>query len=586
MKVSSGIAAGCAVWTFILAQSAIGQTAQGPLRPEGMALADANAPQPVKVVVGRSDVPPFQVAPPANFAKQPKTATFTINYLNAGEVNYYGDVCIGWPEDAKAAFTYAANIWGTLLNSSVPIKISACWANMGTGGLLGHGGARSYYKDFAGAFQAGTYFPVAIANAIYGSDLNGNTEEIVIAYNAQFTEWYFGTGTCPADKWDFVQVIMHEMCHGLGFIGSMSVSGSTGYWGLSGYPTIYDRFTENGSGTKLLTYTSGSVALYNQLVSGNIYFNGANANAGNGGAKVKLYAPSTWAGGSSYAHLDEIFNGTANAMMTYSVNSGETIHNPGPVTMGILKDNGWSEDPNPPHPTIEGSPLLTDYDGDRYADPTIYRTDGIFRLLLSYLGYYTYSTVYNSACIAQPGDFDGDGAADPAVVDTSSGYWRFYSSANGYARSYIPVIWYASSATPVCGDFDGDRYADPMAYVPASGEWYILSSGYDYEMYYYMIWGASGYSPVCGDFDGDRYADPMLYNDATGYWYILRSRYHYSQASMWFGLSGYTPLTGDIDGDRYTDLAVYNKTSGQWYILLSSSGDQNYIGGVWDGSSL
>ena len=143
MKKHSLLAVGFVVFAFICAQGAIGQTAMGPLRPEGVALSNANAPQPVRVMAGRSDVPPFQVAPPASFAAKPKTATFTINYLNAGEVNYFGDTGITWRADAQAAFTYAANIWGTLLNSTVPIKISACWANMNyiSPGLLGHGGA-------------------------------------------------------------------------------------------------------------------------------------------------------------------------------------------------------------------------------------------------------------------------------------------------------------------------------------------------------------------------------------------------------------------------------------------------------------
>lgn len=355
---------GLVVLAFIFTHGAIGQTLMGPLRPEGVALSDANVPQPINVMLGEKGLPPYSVEPPANFAEIPKSASFPIQYLNAGEVNYFGDVCIGWPAEAQAAFTYAANVWGTLINSAVPIKISACWANMGTGGILGHGGPRTYYSDFSGAPQAGTFYPIAIANALYGSDLNGGTEEMVIAYNAQFTDWYFGTGTCPSDKIDFIQVIMHEMCHGLGFIGSMSVSGALGSWGISSgtatYPVIYDRYAENGAGTKLIAYTSGSSALYNQLVSGNVYFNGANANAGNGGARVKLYAPSTWSSGSSYCHLDQIFNGTPNAMMTYSVNYGETIHNPGTVTMGILKDNGWTEaSPAPVGPTIKANGATT-----------------------------------------------------------------------------------------------------------------------------------------------------------------------------------------------------------------------------------
>ena len=335
----------------VCGQAVFGQTLNGPTIPKALGV----TVPPVKVMVGRKGMPLFRIAPPANFAVQPKTATFTINYLAAGEANDYGDVCIGWPDEAKAGFSYAANIWGSLLNSSVPIKISACWANMGTGGILGHGGASDYYRDFTGAPQADTFYPVATANALHGSDLNGNTEEIIIAYNAEFTDWYFGTdGLCPNSKIDFVQVVIHEMAHGLGFIGSMSVSGSLGSWGFSGYPTIYDTFTEDGAGQKLISaYGNPSSGLATALTSASVYFNGANANAGNDGSKVQLYAPTTWSSGSSYTHLAEIFNNTINAMMTYAINYGEAIHDPGPVTKGMFADAGWSSStPSAVVPTI------------------------------------------------------------------------------------------------------------------------------------------------------------------------------------------------------------------------------------------
>ncbi|MDP2989485.1 MAG: hypothetical protein Q8O57_02840 [Kiritimatiellota bacterium] len=589
MKMHRFLTIGIVVFAFIFAQGVLGQTLKGPTIPQELEMT-----VPPISLVADGKVSMLRSLPPANLAAMPKTSTFTINYLTAGQANYYGDVGVTWPEDAKAAFSYAASIWASLLDSAVPIVISACWANMNyiSPYLLGHGGARSFYKDFTGAPQASTYYPVATANALYGSDLNDDTEEIVIAYNAERTDWYMGTdGNCPATKIDFASVVLHEMCHGLGFLGSMSKSGSSGSWGSGGYPFIYDQFTEDGSGQKLITaYANPSTALGTVLTSGNVYFDGANANSANAGAKVKLYAPSTWASGSSYSHLDESFNNTVNALMTYSLSNGEVNHDPGPVTKGLLKDVGWTQSspgPTPPTPTQVGQPIIADYDGDGYGDLGLLRTtDGSLRLLLSYYGYYNFPTVYDDHCFAQPGDFDGDRLADPAVLDTSSGYWRFCSSYSGYDRYYIPTAWYASGMTPVCGDYDGDRYADPIVYDSSDGNWYILSSRYDWDGHYYQeTWGGPGYSPVCADFDGDRFADPMAYETASGYWYILSSRYSYN-FQVWFGLSGYTPLSGDFDGDGYADLAIYNKTTGMWYILLSYTGwDINQvIGGIWDGS--
>ena len=63
---------------------------------------------------------------------------------------------------------------------------------------------------------------------------------------------------------------------------------------------------------------------------------------------MPLYAPSPWSDGSSYSHLAESYNGTPNALMTFSLANGESIHSPGPVTLGIMKDVGWTMGAPPP----------------------------------------------------------------------------------------------------------------------------------------------------------------------------------------------------------------------------------------------
>jgi hypothetical protein len=272
-------------------------------------------------------------------------ATITVNYLPAGST-LIGETCTTWPETAKSAFSYATNIWASLLQSAVTIKVDACWATTMEAGVLGAAGPATFYRDFAGAPTAGTWFPVALANSLRGSDGNGTSAEIVAAFSSTFP-WYFGTdGNTPSGQMDFASVVLHEVGHGLGFTGSMDVASGQGSWGRgSGFPFAYDRFTQSSGGSSLINtalFPNPSTALAAQLQSNAIYFSGANANAANGGSRVPLYAPSVWNDGSSYSHLAESYNNTPHSLMTFSLSSGSSIHSPGAVTLGMFKDMGWS----------------------------------------------------------------------------------------------------------------------------------------------------------------------------------------------------------------------------------------------------
>ncbi|GAB4477393.1 MAG: hypothetical protein Kow0088_16230 [Anaerolineales bacterium] len=295
---------------------------------------------------------PVHILPPSTMlSPQSPSATFQINYLSAG--TYEGDNCIAWPNDAKTAFTYAANIWASLLSSPVPIVIDACWAtNLGSG-VLGHSGALSYRRDFANAPQSNVWYAIALANALSGSDLEPGEADIYIAYSSTFA-WYFGTdGATPPGKYDFVSVVLHEIAHGLGFSGSMNYGSSYcggatfGCWGEgTSYPDTYDTFIQNGSGNNLLNtslFPNPSTALGSQLTSNNLYFNGSNAKAANGGNRPKMYAPASWMPGSSYSHLDyDTFASTPHRLMVYAISDGASIHHPGSITLGILQDVGWN----------------------------------------------------------------------------------------------------------------------------------------------------------------------------------------------------------------------------------------------------
>jgi hypothetical protein len=291
----------------------------------------------------------FRVPPPAEFLRMEKglavpKASLAIVYLPAGSVQ--GEAtCTTWPENAKGAFTYAANVWASLLQSTVPIAIEACWANNLGENVLGQAGPATFYKNFTGAPVTDTWYPIALMNALRGSDQEPGQPDIQAAFSSTF-DWYFGTDGSPGARVDFASVVLHEIGHGLGFLGFMKVAEGLGSWGLgSGSPAAWDRFTENGAGQSLINtaiFPNPSTALATQLQSGSVFFDGPNANAANGGTRVPLYAPNPWQDGSSYSHLAESFNGTPNALMTFALPAGEAIHDPGPVTLGMLEDMGWS----------------------------------------------------------------------------------------------------------------------------------------------------------------------------------------------------------------------------------------------------
>ncbi len=316
----------------------------GPVTPASM---KSISPVPL---IADPNVNTYKVAPPEKFLmrdlSEPLAATVTINYLPAGQ-GQFGDTCIAWPDGPKAAFTYAANIWGSLLSSNVPIVIDACWCTNLPQGVLGHSATLNFYRDYAEFPVSGTWYSSSLANKLHGSDIDPSTSDMYIAYSTSFP-WYYGTdGNTPVSDYDFVSVVLHEITHGLGFAGSMTVASGVGSWGFSsGYPVIYDRFTQNGSGQYLIDtalFPNPSSVLGTQLMGQNLYFNGANANTGNGGTPPKIYAPSSWAGGSSYSHLDyNTFINTPNALMVYKIGTGEARHSPGPVTSGLFEDLGWT----------------------------------------------------------------------------------------------------------------------------------------------------------------------------------------------------------------------------------------------------
>ncbi len=334
MKPNSSILLILLLLTTLFLQTAVAQT-NTPPQPDRLT---TSSQAEISVIATHTDNPPKPVLAPAAIQQdnRVKTANIQVNYI---------DKATTWDKQpgAETAFQYAVDIWETMIKSNITIVIDAHWDPLPTN-VLGSAGANDYYANSTGFPQANTWYPVSLANTLSGSDMNVSDAEINANFNSDFPDWHFGTSnSTPSDKWNFATVVLHEIGHGLGFVGSMRVSSGVGSWGGgSPYPIIYDQFTENGSGASLFSFGNNTTALGNQLISNNVYFNGPASKLANGNNAVELHAPPSWNSGSSYSHLGESFNDTEHALMTYSLTNGETNYNPGSVTLGLLDDLGWT----------------------------------------------------------------------------------------------------------------------------------------------------------------------------------------------------------------------------------------------------
>jgi hypothetical protein len=499
----------------------------------------------------------------------PETATFSITFISAGGTDKWGEPCLAFPAQAQTAFNYAASIWASELNSSVPITIRACWANLGSSSILGYSGGNPLHRDFAGAPVASTWYFGSLANAIYGSDLNTTDPDMHITYNTNFS-WYYGTdGNPPAGTYDLVTVAAHEIAHGLNFAGSASVSGTTGSYGISGFPVIFDRFMRDGSGTLLTDYTNPSAALKTLLTSNNLWFHGANAMAANGGSRVKMYAPSTWVSGSSYSHLDySTFVGTINSMMVYSISSGSSNHNPGPVTLGLFQDLGWPATPAPP-----SAPTGVSASDGAYSD----RVRVTWNSSSGATSYHVHRATTAGGTKTDLGSTAGTSFDDfTATPGTTYYYWVTACNDDG------------------CSDFSaydtGYRLAPPSAPsgVAASDgtftdkvqvSWNASAGATSYQVYRNTTNNSSGATMLAGSHPASPYNDTSAV-PGTLYYYWVKACNLAGCSSYSSSNSGYRAIVHDV----FLPLVMRDySASGGWVEIMSEDFEGDFPAGWWVG---
>ena len=296
---------------------------------------------------------------------QALAATIVVNNINAAGEGFNDPTVVapvtGNPETTLgaqrlAAFQAAADEWGAMLVSPVTIVINAqmtslpCTTNSA---VLGSAGPLAVLRDFVSAPLPSTWFPVALANAFEGDDLDPSDADIGANFNQdigtpgclQSLGWSYVIGApAPAGTIPFTDTVIHEIGHGVGFLTFVDNTTGELFFGFSDHftrflldetpiPTLWNDLGD--AGRKASAVDTGELTWSGPEVANVAGFLSAGRHATSG--RVRMYAPNPLAPGSSVSHWDTIL--TPNEIMEPSLQS----NNEKRLTNHLMLDIGWTE---------------------------------------------------------------------------------------------------------------------------------------------------------------------------------------------------------------------------------------------------
>ena len=267
---------------------------------------------------------------------------FNTNYVN------------NFPPNAQLAFQRALNTWSALLNSNIQIDVTAIWgANLpGFDAIC----IPNAIENFPNAPLANTWYPSSLADKLANQDLQANDEDMAIYFSGG-ANWNLGPGNPVAGQEDLESVALHELGHGLGFVGIfLAVAWPwVGSYGdpallallqaillnnpplpfalpaLNFHPSVYGTHIEDLNGNYLTApniYANPSPQLGAELISDNLFFDL--------NPRVQVYAPNPFAPFTSVDHLSNPVS-----LMRPQIAAGQHVRVVDPPVLQILNALGW-----------------------------------------------------------------------------------------------------------------------------------------------------------------------------------------------------------------------------------------------------
>lgn len=255
------------------------------------------------------------------------------------------------------AFRFAAHQWELRLESEVTIVVGASMDPMfcsSTSATLGGAGTAFVYRDFPGALFANTWYPGALADRLAGYDLNPGNVDISATFNSALdsdprclsgVNWYYGFDDAPSGMISFVDVVLHELAHGLGV--QTFVNPDTGDR-FAGKDDVFMKFLEDHDSGLMWTQMTNAQRAASAVDTGHLHWVGPAVGAqssilANGavGRHVRMYAPDPVEPGSSLSHwstdLSSVGPGYDELMEPFATSIQAML-----VTDELLQDIGWN----------------------------------------------------------------------------------------------------------------------------------------------------------------------------------------------------------------------------------------------------